>query len=269
MLASLPTYVIIGADMTSLLRFILLLLCALVLSLGSTLTAKTKNLRLLFVGNSYTFYNDLPSNIQNLAQKKGFNCKVEHILAGGACLAGHYNDEKNKAIKKRLSAGEFDAIILQDQSQLPYYSPEESIAGIGQWAKLLPQGGKTRCILFLTWAHLNEGKHDDAMQDGLSKTYRAAAKKWGAELAPVGEAWRLWLKQSNAPALHVEDGSHPNARGSYLAALVLYAQIFQQKPTKLSRQLIVKRRKFNIPSKEAQKLQACALKALQNERQAK
>ncbi len=215
-----------------------------------------KNFNILFVGNNYTAYNDVPNYIAMLATQNGMPSKVDCMLSTSTSLRVHIRDlfreDRNKHIREKIEAGAYDAIILQDQSQLPYYSPEETVTGVEEWRSLVPKDSKTRIILFVTWAHLYEGKFDHEMQDAVNKTYQFCAKKWGCELAQVGEAWRRWLSKSDALPLHDIDDSLPNAKGSYLTAMVLYAQIYGKNPAKGDS------RQFQIDAKEAARLQRCA-----------
>jgi hypothetical protein len=65
------------------------------------------------------------------------------------------------------------------------------------------------------------------MQDSLTRAYKLVADSVGGWIAPVGEAWRLVIDESGM-VLHDGDNSHPNLRGSYLAACVFYASIFRK-----------------------------------------
>ncbi len=250
-------------------RFLLFLILLLLPSLALA-DKKQKQYRILFVGNSYTFYNDLPSIIAGMAKSKGITTEIDRLLEGGATLQGHFHDEKADKVKHKISQGEYDVVILQDQSQIPAISPEDSIEGVKKWASLLPlakqQKDATRLILFQTWGRGEGGVFDTEMQDQLTATYKKSAELAGAEVAPVGEAWRKWYadadRAKNMP-LHAGDGSHPNLRGSYLAALVLYKTIYKLNPVQTANHIIVGDKKVSMPSKEGKLLKQCAFSATQ------
>ncbi len=254
------------------LLLLLLLLCIAILTPVHA-QQKKQNYSILFVGNSYTFYNELPRIVQQMAQRKGIKTSVDTWLAGGATLQGLFHDEKASPIKQQIRQAKYDAIILQDQSQLPAYSPEESIEGVRQWCSLLNKNKvpKTRVILFQTWGRLEHTGFDTQMQDALTATYTKAAALHGCSVAPVGEAWRLWLskpERAKLQELHLKDGSHPNLRGSYLAATVLFAIIYQRSASKLTTKFQLQGKRISLPLPESKQLQSCARLALKNMRDA-
>ncbi len=254
---------------------LLLLLCISLLIPAYAQEAK-KSYSVLFVGNSYTFYNELPSLVQQMARRKGIKTDVDTWLAGGATLQGLYHDEKAAKIKQHVRQGKYDVIILQDQSQLPVYSPEQTIEGVRQWCSLLEKRkqqnkGQTRVVLYQTWGRLEHTGFATQMQDGLSATYAKAAALHGCSVAPVGEAWRLWLRKperAQKQQLHLGDGSHPNLRGSYLAAAVLYGVIYLRPASKLTTKFELKGKRIALPSAESKQLQACARAAIKDMREA-
>ncbi|MDP4610386.1 MAG: hypothetical protein NWT02_04310 [Opitutales bacterium] len=73
------------------------------------------------------------------------------------------------------------------------------------------------------------------MQKELSENYRATAKRCEARLAPVGDAWSQVRKDHPelGKQLYRNDGSHPSAKGVYLAACVFYVSIFEKSPEKI------------------------------------
>jgi hypothetical protein len=100
-------------------------------------------------------------------------------------------------------------------------------------AKIRQDGAKP--IFFLTWGH-KDGlpdyglKNYTDMQNQLNVGYFGIANELGVPVAPVGRAWQVSWFQPNASDLWQSDGSHPTEQGTYLAASVFYAQIFQQSP---------------------------------------
>jgi len=66
------------------------------------------------------------------------------------------------------------------------------------------------------------------MQAAITSAYEEIANEVGARVAPVGEAWSAI--NGSGVQLFADDGSHPSAVGSYLAAAVLYATLFGEDP---------------------------------------
>ena len=71
------------------------------------------------------------------------------------------------------------------------------------------------------------------MQAALSAGYMAIAEELDADVAPVGRAWQEALLLEAQTALWRFDRRHPSLQGSYLAASVFYALIFQESPVGL------------------------------------
>jgi hypothetical protein len=109
--------------------------------------------------------------------------------------------------------------------------------------------------LYLTWAR----QHIPEMQEVLNNAYFTLARKLGATVAPVGMAWQKALKANPALRLHKRDKSHPTLLGSYLAACVFYATLFQTSPIGLTGTMIDDNDKIlNLRKNDARFLQSTA-----------
>lgn len=202
----------------------------------------------LFLGNSYTAYNALPSMVSQLASSGGKTLTVGSNTPGGYTLGGHLS---NATSQNLLTSQAWDYLILQEQSQIPTISPykEASVINAGNLAFNLRNNsnGCGRVLMYLTWGRRFGGQQCDGsgtncspafvdfdhMQDSLTANYQRAAFNANAEIAPVGEAWRMAL-DSGSVVLHTPDNSHPSLAGSYLAACTFYASIYQESPEGLS-----------------------------------
>jgi len=190
----------------------------------------------LFLGNSYTYFNDLPAIFSELA-KAGHQCKVNtRMLApGGLRLKDHW--DKPEA-HEALNSQKWDYVVLQDQSTLGvgYYfegkprvtSDEVFLPYAKKWAAEIVRHG-ARPVFYLTWAR--QDTPDD--QAALNYAYIHGARETGAIVAPVGLAWQQVRQQTPTIDLYYKDGSHPSQAGSYLAACVIYATVFHQSPADL------------------------------------
>ena len=191
-------------------------------------------LRVLFIGNSYTYFNNLPDMFSHLAAsaKPPRQVETQMVVRGGWTLKMHWEDG---AALKALQQSKWDYVVLQEQSLLPITNPEM----MHQYARLFDAeikkaGAKT--IFYLTWARQDHPE----MQAKLSEGYQSIARELGALVAPVGIAWQNAFKENPQTVFHIEDKSHPNPAGSYMAACVLYATIFGKSPENLSGHIIGK-----------------------------
>jgi hypothetical protein len=80
----------------------------------SSFIATAKNTKILFVGNSYTYVNDLPKTIQDLAISKGDSITYTTQATGGATAQSLWN---TPAVISIIAQGGWDYVVLQCQSQ--------------------------------------------------------------------------------------------------------------------------------------------------------
>lgn len=188
-------------------------------------------LRVLFVGNSYTYVNDLPWLVGQLASSAGGARRLETgmVAEGGATLRSHW--EGGRALEA-IRAGRWDYVVLQEQSSLPLNQPDV----MRKYARLFDaeiRRAGARTVFYLTWSRQSRPE----TQAALTEAYAGVARELGAELAPVGTAWHSALRENPRLALYSEDGSHPGPAGSYLAACVFYSVFYGKSPEGLSRRL--------------------------------
>jgi len=193
---------------------------------------------ILFIGNSYTFVNDLPNMFAELAHAGGHKVETGMVAAGGLTLADH---SKSPEVTNQLESSTWDFVVLQEQSEIPaiqQYRTQEMYPAARMLAHKIEQTGGIP-ILFVTWAHRKglpqAGLPDyDSMQANIDDGYLGIARELNVPIAPVGYAWSLVTKQNPQLDLWQGDGSHPNEQGTYLAASVFYAVIFHQSPQGLT-----------------------------------
>jgi hypothetical protein len=192
--------------------------------------------RVLFLGNSYTYVNDLPSTFAQLAGSGGHPTEVASVANGGEMLAQHAASSDSL---DRIAAEHWSYVVLQEQSETPatwagrvsMYPAIRALDGDIESGGAIP-------MLFVTWAHRDglpgtDLASYDAMQQQIDNAYMAIAQEQRVPVAPVGYAWSAVLHDHPEMALWADDGSHPNQAGTYLAACVFYASIFRQSPSGL------------------------------------
>lgn len=191
--------------------------------------------RVLFVGNSYTHYNDMPSMVEQLADSAGHRIDAGMTAPGGWWLSDHADSQETT---DKIADGDWDYVVLQEQSMAP---ADNELARTVSFpaAQVLERaviGNGGDVVLFLTWGHRNgsselgHGSYS-AMQIDLADSYQAFADSLLAELAPVGMAWWICIDEYPSIDLYAPDGSHPSKAGSYLAASVLAATVLDVDPT--------------------------------------
>lgn len=180
----------------------------------------TKTVRVLFIGNSLTYVNNLPRMVQALVESAGGAWKLEYemIASAGATLEYHWTSGiALDSIRKK----EWDFVVLSDQSTRPYVQPDLFL----QYARLFNEEIAARgaiTLFYLTPAN----KPVAVNQPRITAAYVDVARELKAEVAPVGVAWQHALQAHPYPDLYLSDGVHPTPRGTYLSACVFYASIF-------------------------------------------
>ncbi len=183
-------------------------------------------MRVLFIGNSYNYSNNLPQILQDLANAAGKSLSASMVTSGDKTLEWHwYNPHTLQAIDN----GPWDFIALQDHSLRAVEEPDKLHGAVKKLAARIHKANATP-VLFITWAR----RHIPEMQDDVTQTYLHAAREIGARVAPVGPTWQRALSSFPELSLHIDDHSHPNLLGSYLTACVFYATLFEESPAVLS-----------------------------------
>jgi hypothetical protein len=179
-------------------------------------------LRVLFIGNSFTARNGLPGLIARLAAARGKVLHHQLISTGGASLRRHLN--AGEALRA-IQGGGHDYVVLQEQSTLPIKNARRMHESVRLFDQAIREAG-ARTVLYLTWARRSAPES----QQAITAAYAEIGRELGALVAPVGAAWQQFLGQHDQPALHERDESHPTLAGTYLAACVFLAVLFEENP---------------------------------------
>lgn len=257
----------------------LALLCALLLALstapafagqadgGASDEKDAGPLRILFVGNSYTSFNDLPAMISELAAAGEQRRVVTgSALRGGWTLQKHLEHSSSTTLEL-IEKGNWHIVVMQEQSQMPFMYPKATHKYGVKLGEHIKQHN-AQPMLYMTWARLNEPTN----QKTIATTYRGLADALDAPCAPVGLAWRQSLKQWPTLALHARDKSHPNPAGTYLAACVFYATLFGESPVGLPSRLPLEKNRralVKLNDQTAKWLQETAWQVVQEEKKRK
>jgi hypothetical protein len=193
--------------------------------------------RILFVGNSYFYYNDsLHNHVRRMVVaadpsiEKALQYKSATI--GAAPLAHH--DVKGLLAPGRLGMKQpYDIVILQGNSG-DALAPERRAAFREKVLEFSADIAKTGAKTALYMIHAYVAPNKDASPDMIRKVedmYVAAGNEAGALVIPVGLAFEEAYRQRPGIVLHkTYDGSHPDLIGTYLAACVVYASLYGKSP---------------------------------------
>lgn len=168
-------------------------------------------LRVLFVGNSYTYTNRLPDVVAALAGDQHVEIDVEMLAKPDFALSDHLDGRR----LAQLMRDHWDWIVLQQGPSNSPRSRRDLVHSVRRIAKLAPAG--TRLALMSAWP---QEAHADT-SPAAEQSYREAASATGACVFPVATAWRLAAADPSPPALYQGDQLHPTMAGTWLAAITI------------------------------------------------
>lgn len=215
----------------------LMTLCALLLAAVSAFAADKVPLRVLFVGNSLTYTNDLPAMVGRIAVEDGRAIKIEMLAEPNYSLGDHLAEPRLASVLRR---GKWDFIVLQQGPSSLSESRAQLISDTKEIAAMA--GPRPRLALLAVWPP----NRDSARWARVTEAYRLATEAVGGVLIPCGTAfWDVLQRDESAPLL-LEDRFHPAAEGTFLMALVVYRVLVGQLPA-TSTSVAASRRIAGVP----------------------
>lgn len=188
--------------------------------------------KVLFVGNSYTYFWNLPQHVTALAANRKTTITSRQSTSGGTDLGQHWRGDKKLRSLPMIREGEYDAVVLQDFSLQALDAPD-SLLIYGQRFDEVIKAAGARTYLYVTWAR----SWDPYMQAVITEKYAQLAETIGATLVPVGPAWERARELRPDFPLYDSDQSHPSPLGTYLSACVFYGVFTGQSPVGLPKRL--------------------------------
>jgi hypothetical protein len=194
----------------------------------------------LFIGNSYTYYNDLPQMLSDIASAFGDSISYDQNTPGGSSLYAH---SQNQITINKINQQSWDYVVLQGQSQNPSLSLNYVSSNVYPYANQLVDFIElndicTEPVFYMTWGR----KYGDqsncsnyppvctylGMQQRLRESYLSMGIDNSASVSPVGIAFKNSIALDSTIDLYSPDYSHPSIYGSYLAACTFYSTIFRK-----------------------------------------
>ncbi|WP_052158146.1 T9SS type A sorting domain-containing protein [Lacinutrix jangbogonensis] len=222
-----------------LLSYSLIFFC--IISATSQITKKV-----LFIGNSYTASNNLPSLVNNMAMSTGDVLIYDSNTPGGFRFINHAS---NTTTLNKINSDNWDYVTLQAQSQETSLSPSQMATELYPYAASLSNTIRandvcSQPLFYMTWGRENGDAGNcairpwvctyEGMDDAIKATYSLMADTNEAEVAPAGAVWRFIRTNHPSIDLYSSDGSHPSLAGSYAAACAFYTMIYKKDPTTIT-----------------------------------
>ena len=205
---------------------------------------------ILFVGNSYTYFWNLPQTVAVMAAEKEVPLRTRQSTSGGVNLGQHWRGERALETQALIRSYEFDVVIVQDHSRRAVDQPD-SLKPYGKLLAELCRETGAKPYVYMTWAR----EWDPYMQAPIAEQYRLLAERIDAEVIPVGLAWQRARSLRPSLQLFDPDGSHPSPTGTYLTACVVFGTLTGESPLGLPHRIVStdqngEKLYLNIQSKE-------------------
>jgi hypothetical protein len=196
------------------------------------------SISVLFIGNSYTYVNDLPVMLRDLSTSLNKEVTIGSKVNGGFTFQNHAGDP---ATYSAIHQNPWDVVVIQGQSQEPSFPTSQVNSSSYPYAmqlsdSVLANNACSNVMYFMTWGRQNGDPQWDSintfdkMNSRLYNTYRRFADSADAMVSAVGAVWKYVRDNHPTINLYSGDGSHPSVEGSYVAACTFYASLFRQSP---------------------------------------
>ncbi len=199
-----------------------------------------QNRKALFIGNSYTYVNNLPQTVADIALSMGDTLSYDMSAPGSYTFNLHTT---NATTISKINSQAWDFVVLQEQSQLPSFDPLQVCVDVYPFAQMLDSmiltnDSCTETVFYMTWGRQNGDASNcasyppvctyDGMQQRLKESYVQMSVDNHASVSPVGVAWKHVRDNYPSINLYQADESHPSVYGTYLAACVFYSSFFHK-----------------------------------------
>lgn len=191
-------------------------------------------LNILFVGNSYTAFYDMPKIVENLSkQDSSLPFRVYTELYNPKNQSSLLEKWNTGAIKQHLSERRWDYVVLQPQSLWATTEGRffETQSAIKLWDSAIREAGAIT-VFFMTWPRREDSywyRHPDynitSAQDMYRNIYKATdvlERQFDMLVVPVADHWMYGQTRYKSLDLYHKDGSHPSQKGAFLNALLFY-----------------------------------------------
>ena len=206
-----------------------------IVSIQCNAQASLDTLRVLFAGNSYTHFSNMPHIVSLISDSTHTKLITTKSVAGGVRLSEHWRGEKGLNTMDLIRTGRFDVVVVQEQSMGTIEHADSFAIYAQKLSSVIEENGARPCF-YQTWAREKVPQY----QDIITAAYTKAANDNDAILAKVGEAWELALKLRPGIELYATDGSHPSDLGAFLTACVFVATLTGEVPHNLPNRFSIK-----------------------------
>lgn len=198
-----------------------------------------QDLKVLFIGNSFTNYNTMVKCFEYIAEAQGIRVSVVKVAYGSAYLYNFIEGKDGKYLSyvdEATRNTKFDVVFLQEQSNLTITEPSRFYYACRKLKDYFDKIGTT-CILYQTWGYprgydtlINYGPTTELMANRIGAAYEAIADELGVSISHAGTSmcymYQKYKEQDETLLYASLTNNHPSAIGTYLVALTHFATLY-------------------------------------------
>jgi len=174
--------------------------------------------KILFVGNSLTYTNDLPSILKKIAKIHKKNIETDMVCYPNYAIVDHLDQG---VIQQKIATNNYDYVVIQ-QGPSSQEEGRKMLFDSGKVLSALCEKYNSKLVYYMVWP----SKRYYFTFDKVIKNHTEAAQKNNALLFPVGKLWKQYETLKNGTSLYGPDLFHPSKTGSFLAAIAMFKQLF-------------------------------------------
>ena len=190
-----------------------------------------KDYKILFIGNSFTFYNDgIDYHLKNMLRVEKSSDSISYVIqkiaVSSYTLEAHFKDPLTM---QKIKNDKWNMVILQEQSTRPVNNPDLFLEFATKLDTEIKKSG-SEVSLFMTWA-LKDVPTEISL---IAASYGTVGLQLKDKVVPAGRVWEYFVKNNQTIDLYDTDKKHPSLAGTYLVTCVFYYSVFNKNPVENS-----------------------------------
>jgi hypothetical protein len=196
--------------------------------------AQNDTIRVLFVGNSFTYFYNLSQVVTSMAKTQDVIIETRQSTVGGSNLEQHWKSEKGTVTRKMLEEHQWDYVVFNNHSLSAIDTPDDFMDYSKKFVELVRKKG-AEPIFMMTWAY----KSNPLMQSEITRMYQDLCKETNSDYIPCGPLFaeaRKWRPNLNL----FDDDKHPSSNGTYLLGLAFFKYFTNKSTAEIPKRLTTK-----------------------------
>jgi hypothetical protein len=190
-------------------------------------------IKVLFVGNSFTFYYNLPQVLEAMSEfSESTQIEALHSLVSGSTLLDHLNQDKGTKTIEILNTHSFDYVVINHHSLAALDGADTFFQTSKKMVDLI-RSKNASPIFMMTWGY----KSNPLMIDSISKAYNAMGSQLDVDIVPCGLLFSEARKLRPDLTLFDDDDKHPSKNATYLNGLAFYKYFTNEKTYNIPKRL--------------------------------